>query len=428
MNGRLGRAAVAIAVIVGSATLLLLPRTPSPKPDLPAPSATASLSGVAPEPSAREPTFVDPGAPAFELNRLTAQFGWALLHGPTAGVGDGSWTLAISDDAGASWRDGTPPEMADAVPSIQFLDPQHGWVLQALSLDPDHPHAPIRSALWRTSDGGRHWQKGSLPTQAIFEAAISFFGPKSGYLVLAPDAEVSHRRTLAYSTTDAGSTWKQVGRIAGDLPFDWPYGRSLVALSADDALLVRGGGVVTHDTGRTWSPVDLPRPEGIPSDSMADVFAFVRAGGDVFASVQFTWKSGASYTYVPGYVFVSHDAGRRWTLTRVADRDRPKGQLIGVDPTTILEFPDYSAMIPSVYDNTLSLTTDSGKTWTTIAPSLPPEMHFDAVSFGDRLNGWAVIVPDSHCPAGMSCPMAVLPGPLVATSDGGRTWTTGAPR
>jgi photosystem II stability/assembly factor-like uncharacterized protein len=336
----------------------------------------------------------------------------------------------VTDDAGVSWRDATPPGLTAAWPSIEFVDPEHAWLLQALSVDANAPNAPIPSALWRTSDGGRHWQREALPTQAIFEAAISFVGPDKGYLVLVPDAGADYRRTLVYSTTDGAGTWAEVGRISGDLQFDTPPDHPLAAVIGDDALLVSGRALQTHDGGRTWSPIDLPRPAEIPASSEVDVRQLVVAGGDLLVSAQYIWKTGASYTYAPGYEFVSHDRGRTWTLAWTGNHglsDRTK--IVAIDEATMYQFSDYAATIPDSYDKKFSVTQDAGRTWTSVSASLPTDTHFDIESFGDALNGWAVVSPDAHCPAGMGCPYAGgLPGQLVATRDGGSTWTTGASR
>ena len=420
------RAAFALiaGTFVTTVTILIVAST---APVRPTPSDATGLPVLPTSVPEGSPRFTDPGGLVLDMRRLTVESGWALVA--EFGTDNaGGWKIAITDDAGMTWRDATPRALNRTTPSIDFLDANHGWVLEPVSVDPDHPTKPVKSELWRTVDGGRHWKQAALPVKAIFEAALSFVSPEDGWLVVVPDGDLKARPTISYVTRNAGRTWTKVGRIHTKFQFEWPPARPLLGLTPKDAVLAVHGGMATHDGGRTWRPIDLPRPDDIPATAMLDIRDVVAAGHDVLASVQYAWKSGSSYTFAGGYEFVSHDRGRAWSVawTRVPDMTE-RALVVAVDAATIFRFPDYGASIPGAYSTTFSATHDAGQTWTAVSGALPFETHFDVESFADALHAWAVISPDAHCPPGMSCPYAGgLPGRLVTTTDGGRTWTTGA--
>ena len=173
----------------------------------------------------------------------------------------------------------------------------------------------------------------------------------------------------------------------------------------------------------------MPRPADVPAAAQSEVLNVVAAGDTVLASVQFEWKAAETYTYWFGYEYDSRDLGRTWTLlwSGAKDQDPRRSAAVAVDDTTWFRFPDDLGTIPDAYSKAFSVTHDGGVTWTTITAALPPGTHFDLESFLSALDGWAVISADAHCPAGLSCPYSGgLPGQLVETNDGGRTWQVGA--
>lgn len=360
------------------------------------------------------PPFTDPGGAVFAMQRLDATSGWALLLSGSGSAVEPVTHLMITDDNGASWRDGTPASISVGAAVIDFLDKDHAWVLQP----------GTASSLWRTSDGGRHWTTMALPLNAIFEAAMSFVDPEVGYLALVSDLGPDNRPTIFYATTDGGSTWTRLGMIP-EVPQFWPPERPFVFPTANDGFLVTGTALQTHDGGRSWTAVEVPTPRDIPASASPDFHDPVTTASAVMVSVQFAWKTGDTHTYAPGYEYISRDFGQTWTLAWPGAKDSyPRSAAVVVDDTTWFRFPDYTATIPGDgYSKAFSVTHDAGATWTTITAALPTGTHFDAESFSSALQGWAITSKDASCPAGMSCPYSGgVPGQLVETSDGGRTW------
>jgi photosystem II stability/assembly factor-like uncharacterized protein len=357
------------------------------------------------------------------MGRLDATSGWALVVQGLGSPGQAVTRLMLTDDNGATWRDGTPAAIGVGTAIVDFLDKDNAWVLQ-----PVPASTGLSSSLWRTSDGGRHWTTGTLPLKAIFEAAISFVDPEVGYLALVPDLGPDNRPTVFYTTADGGSTWTRVGMVP-EVPQSWPPERPFAFFTKSDGLLVTGMALQTHDGGHSWTPIDLPQPPDVPSKPTTDVSRLVIAGGTVMVSVQFYWKTGNTYTYAPGYEYVSHDLGRTWTLAWPgAVGLYPRSAIVAVDDSTWFRFPDYLGSIPGDgYTKDFSVTHDGGLNWTMVTAALPTGTHFDAESFSSALDGWAIISADAHCPAGSACAYSGgLPGQLVETADGGRTWQVAA--
>jgi len=407
------RAAVLLAVLLVAACA-----SPSPTavPTASRLSTTALVSPSAHPTSTGLPPFADPGGTVFDMGRLDATSGWALV---LLGYGTPQTVthLMITDDNGATWRDGTPADIGVGTAVIDFLDKDHAWVLQ-----PCAAGSGCSSSLWHTSDGARHWTTATLPFEAVFGAAMSFVSPEAGYLALVSDKGPDNRPTVFYSTADGGSSWTRVGVLPGNWQL-FSQDRPLVFLDENDGLLGDVNALQTHDGGKSWTAIDLPRPAGVPTAAQSQILNVVAAGDSVLASVQFVSKTAATYWF--GYGYASRDRGQTWTMAWPGAKDSyPRSAAVVVDDTTWFRFPDYTATIPGDgYSKAFSVTHDGGVTWKTVTAALPTGTHFDLESFSGALQGWAIISTDAHCPAGIACSYSGgLPGQLVETSDGGRTW------
>ncbi len=119
-----------------------------------------------------------PAAPvqATAIDMVSPRLGFAL--GTTAGGGGRTWLLTTRD-GGRRWTVGVP--LSDAS-SLQFLDPQDGFVLTSAGLQ-------------GTTDGGKRW----LTLDRRSFAAVRFASPSDGVAINA-------RQELLH-TTDGGRTW-----------------------------------------------------------------------------------------------------------------------------------------------------------------------------------------------------------------------------
>ena len=110
-------------------------------------------------------------------------------------------TLVHTADGGATWEvlgqagttlPGTGQVSAnDIAPSLDFLDPMHGWYASG---------GPERG-VYRTSDGGHTWQSVQAPAPHVTD--VQFVDPDHGWVAMGVGAYTSQ---LA-RTTDGGAHW-----------------------------------------------------------------------------------------------------------------------------------------------------------------------------------------------------------------------------
>jgi photosystem II stability/assembly factor-like uncharacterized protein len=275
--------------------------------------------------------------------------------------------------------------------AVHFIDAQHGWVLQDAA---DDRGARIVLA---TDDGGATWRQlarlqyelnrldfvdamhgwaagddttllatadGGASWSVVREAAdqvrgIDLVTPETGWLVSTAGL---------MKTNDGGATWTE---IISPCPGDDPHGRMFVGFaSATDGLLActTGGGAgfegkalyATRDGGATWDEI----PDALGS---AGYLAAIGDAGDGFA-----WCATAQ----PGVaLFLSHDGGATWSFAPDREPGEPARSLLG--------------------------------------PASPSITGIRSAQFIDAMHGWLVVTTGADSG----------PGSMLATSDGGETWT-----
>lgn len=414
--GRVALSAASIALVAAVAAALW--RAPGQAP-VPSASARATIPGVSPSAvstASAAMSFRDPGGsvyrgPVDEMQRLDATSGWALVGSLSPSY------LMFTDDAGATWRDGTPAGMVTN-PWIELLDADHGWMVQSMAADPRST-----SLILRTSDGGRDWTSSALPVRGYAWAAISFVTPEVGYLVVTT-TNYPKSQTTVYATADGGSTWRRVGAIPGDWQF-WPPNAPLVFFTPDDGLFVSGTALRTHDGGKTWTAIDLPpRPADVPAGANVNVSDLVVGGGVALISVQFHWPTTGGFFTYREFEYLSRDLGQTWSLAWPGGCASPCSAVL-IDARTWLRFDQNPGQ--TAFD----VTHDGGTSWTSIVAAIPSGMHFVAESFTSAMDGWAILARDPPpCPENASgCGGGGGgPGDLAETSDGGLTWTVARTR
>ncbi len=119
---------------------------------------------------------------------------------------------------------------------VSFSDSRHGWVVGGMD------------TLKRTTDGGEHWSRqrlGWLPGGQVY-TDVEATGRKTGWVIGEPGI---------YKTTDAGKSWKRVGKRVYPQPV---YGGNWNQASFADAKtgwVMSGGGdvIFTANGGKSWS-------------------------------------------------------------------------------------------------------------------------------------------------------------------------------
>ena len=174
-------------------------------------------------------------------------------------------------DGGKNWLDASIPS-AEAQPyRISFVDESTGFAAGRLGTEcpargmvPSTPNADCRTAVWKTTDGGKSWKKlNHAPRHggAWYPADIQFVDKRNGYLLLVnPDTHGS----LLYSTANGGIGWKlRNTKIPGVRPYpvklDFVRPRvGYVPLSVG-AGPVDGGLLRTVNGGAAFTKVQDPR-------------------------------------------------------------------------------------------------------------------------------------------------------------------------
>ncbi|MEU2537565.1 WD40/YVTN/BNR-like repeat-containing protein [Streptomyces iakyrus] len=313
-------------------------------------AALAALTAVpaqAYEPERRVPHWElkDTGAPETRFRGLAA------VSRTTAWVAGTGGTVLRTTDAGASWRNVSPPGAGE----LQFRDVEAFDTRRAVVLAIGEGEA---SRVYRTDDGGATWTESFRNTDPrAFYDCLAFFDHRHG---LAMSDPVDGRFRIL-STGDGGRTWKvlpDAGMPAaqeGEAGFA-ASGQCLVTSGPKDVWLATGGAArarVLHsaDRGRTWTATDTPLPAGDPARGVFALAFRDRAhglavGGD-FRPDQPSPDAAAR----------TSDGGRTW---------RPAATPPPAYRSGVAWLPHSRTAALAVGPTGTDLTTDAGRTWRTV--------------------------------------------------------------
>ena len=261
--------------------------TPTDRPPAPTTSpATPTDTPFAPTTSPSAPTPAGPaiehlaaGVPVVigEIHMIDAQRGWAL-----GGRNGEDEHVLRSDDSGETWRDVTPPETASTMPDAQkaalafFLDADTAWVTYSRSI-----YSEEERLVWRTRDGGLSWwpsEPFSLPNYAYFAAVLHFSDADAGWLAFDSEPAAGTSFVSLYRTLDGGSHWEHLTypdetEYLGEYDsMPLCYGGTFLAFGDRDSgwllnncgILGRPGVYRSEDGASTWQSVELPSPAEEP--------------------------------------------------------------------------------------------------------------------------------------------------------------------
>ncbi len=264
--------------------------------------------------------------------------------------------LGLCDSvAPAQWQEQTVRSDAD-FRGLSAVSAQVAWV------------SGTKGTYARTTDGGQTWSVGTIPGAAKLDFRdVEAFSATTAYLLSAGPGEDSR----IYKTTDGGRTWAlqfknsdREGFLDAIAFWDEQHG-----LALGDPVKGYFQLLATEDGGAHWKP--LPRehlPPALPHEG-----AFAASGTCLVAhGAKDVWfGTGGAKT---ARVFHSKDRGRHWSVSdtpimagvesagifSLAFRDREHGLIVG---------GDYRK--PNAKGVTAAVTSDGGKTWTRLDPTLP---------------------------------------------------------
>jgi hypothetical protein len=260
-----------------------------------------------------------------------------------------------------------------------------------------------------SSDSGATWTAATLPVGSGNAGGVRLVA-KNGTVVGMMVTDVTSSNFSSgewYATSDGGQTWTHHAA---------PSGGSVTASNGN--LWLVGGPQAnllyeSSDAGSTWSKVSLP--QAVSADGAALTVPGALSDGDVvLVALIPTSNSGSTFGLD---VYQSSDQGASWTLGASTSYHGSIGS--GVSAPSIISSDVVWIGTPSGKPR-LFRYTKGGRLTPTNSVGLYQEGSVSAVSAFGGSAAWAT-VQSGACPSGKSSCVEV--GSLLATADGGQTWT-----
>jgi photosystem II stability/assembly factor-like uncharacterized protein len=354
---------------------------------------------------------------------VTATIGWGLAGPPTGGAAQAIGTAVVrTKDGGRNWK---PVLLTDGVVTADFHGADSAWV--ALVIGAKSTGSQETLVIASTSDAGVTWHR--TPERQIDGVAtrVQFVDRLAGWIFAQPSGggAVGSEDTSLYRTVDGGEHWQVIKpasqarrdrALIGTLPEECPGGGPIgapVFINARTgwlgAFCNRIAFYVTSDGGLTWSPQDLPAFPGGPSavppaDLLFAVSYLANPPADTFVAFVHRGITTGANALQDCAMYVSHDAGHSWTAYRLpyaelaADFiDSDHGWMVGAGPGGDIDH------------RSLYLTTDGGRDWRLATG--PAEFLGRELNFVDPNTGFVA-----------SGPVKDQPSFLMRTTDRGATW------
>ncbi len=310
---------------------------------------------------------------------LSATIGWVRTED----------ALALTFDGGKTWRGVLAPASGPYV--ARFWTPTAGASVE-LTRRGD-PTAPQVITVRLTGDGGRSWHPAAAiigpSSDQLIPAVIDFLDARHGWVLATALTSSAFSRAYLYQTTDGGISWTS---------HPTPSSGAVKFATQSEGWLIGGAGpphvYQTHDGGLTWRESGLPPYEGIRLRRLGLPFA---VGGG-------SWLLGRA-TDSAAEILRSTDDGASWQrAARVTGTGQPTISLVDGSNWFV------------AFDDQVIATGNGGDTWDQRS-TLP---NAGTLQFRTQRVGWAL---ESHgeCRSFKSDCHRVAK--LMATTDGGRSWT-----
>jgi len=338
-------------------------------------SNKSSTSQRVPESSeSSDPLLVTRGYVTFEF--ISPSAGWALVVAPNSSFTPGQFAIFRTVDRGNHW---TKQQSGDgeffnygAMP-VQSVDAAHSFILVR----------GVTDRLFRTADGGVHWDTVTLPKPNV--GSVAFSDPKYGWLLAWPDL---------YVTRDSGTSWQPLPRLPQDVSYQ-------LSLRSPTEAWVNGAGpgaphvYTSADEGTTWQRHTVPPPPGGFFSSTSFFTSVVQLLPRTGVVVTDAYRGGE-----PSFRATSFDGGGTWRHIQP-----PPGTVAYQDAL------HWWALRGKI----LSKSSDAGQTWTQVTNALPDWLYRPDLYVMDAKHAWVSI----SVPATLSTQGG---NGLAFTDDGGLHW------
>jgi hypothetical protein len=281
------------------------------------------------------------------------------VNGRPVGLAENHAMFAGTDDAGATWTLGYPPDRMGV--TFDALSPRLIW--QQLHVG-SYPHD--RFDLVRTADGGANWQRLDRP-EGIVQIQVAFETVDEGLLITAD----RHRADRPYVTGDGGITWTP---LALRTPLGVPAGAETwlnPVLRPAPGLLWLTAYPRREGPMPPWSGAYLYRRAGAGLDAWSGPYRLPRPADEPWLGVAVPGTDGRIWAGSRRELWVSEPAGGWRPVTL------PDGQSIAslnAVGNGVLWLSTTEEPLPgNTFSGRLYRSSDDGGTWTEVTVGSAPE-------------------------------------------------------
>ena len=312
---------------------------------------------------------------------VTASLGWALDISSAPAANPGQFWVFRTVDGAKHWQ---KQFMGLGITSVffQFFDNLHGFVAVGYPIE-----------LYRTLDGGVHWEPIGLPNSGGQQVAFSDW--HHGWLLAAPNSTLPPLNL--YASGDGGDSWQKLPDPPVDSVLMTFRGSSEGWIGSTTA--GQPHVYTSANGGRNWQRHDLPEPPYVlPSKTAITATVRLLPGDGGIADLVADSGPGGG----PGYELISDDGGTSWKYLP----SRPNQIFAGGE--TFEDAVHWWAIDGGI----VYKSSDAGQTWTPVSGQLGP--------LGNNWQYYPHVLDSKHAWARVA--VGEFTG-LALTNDGGTHWT-----